>query len=214
MTLIDEKPEPYEEDMVKEVASILSNNCATAFSKLVNDRIQVETEFNFFFIDEFNKEFVFNDEFSNIIDGLSAKAQEGYFLEVTGNVNGVCVIVFLQDDISNIIDSVLPLIDKKGAFVPDNVKMEIISEFSNISMQAYITSLSKLLNESISSSLPIHAKDMLGSLYHFKKSVLKEGEYAAVSIKTSFFGKRKGLKGKLVIFFTPSSYRHIVSVLR
>jgi chemotaxis protein CheY-P-specific phosphatase CheC len=214
MTLIDERPEPYEQDMVKEVASILSNNCATAFSKLVDDRISVENDFNFFFIDEFNKDFIFNDEFSNILEGLSFNVLEGYFIQVSGNINGICAIIFLQDDITNIIDSTLPLIDKKGAIVSDSLKSEIISEFSNISMQAYINALSKLLREPILSSLPIHAKDMLSSLYHFKKVVEKDNGFNAVSIKTSFFGKRNGLRGKLVVFLTASSYKHIISMLQ
>jgi chemotaxis protein CheY-P-specific phosphatase CheC len=211
MTLIDKRPEPNEEDMVKEVGSILSNNSATALSKLVGDRIFVDTEFNFFFMDEFNLEFDFKDEFANILSGLSGGILVGFSLEISDGAEGVCAIVFPRDDINAIINSVLPLINKKGAEVSEESKEEIMTEFSNISMQAYITALSKLINEPIKSSMPLPAKDMLGSLYHFKQSVSKGGDISAVSLKTAIHGRNNIIKGKLVVFLTPETYRSMVS---
>jgi chemotaxis protein CheY-P-specific phosphatase CheC len=209
------KRDQLEDDIIKEVGSILSNNCATAFSRLVSDRINVETQFDFFYLDELRSEFISDDDvYGNIFRGLESRQLEGFFIDISKGAEGLSSIIYQKDDTSPIVNAVLPMMGAAGAEVNEEMKAEILQEVSSITMQAFISALARLLGESIDSSMPEPARDMLGSLYHYRSKIIGGKENTGVVIKTSLVGSKRHYKARIIVLLTPKTYRNLMFKLR
>jgi chemotaxis protein CheY-P-specific phosphatase CheC len=211
---MDEKiAKNLDNDIIKEVGNILTHNSATAFSKLVKDSIMINTQIDLISVSDFKMEFIFRDDFAEVFTGLTENIFEGFFLKTSNGAEGISAILFHRKQVDKLISSVASsynreLLDDKDA------KTEVLKEFSNIIMQAYLTALGKLINEKIDSTMPIPAKDILGSLFEFREILMKKKEDKALMIRTNISAKSTGIKGKLIILLRPDTIKTILKVLK
>jgi chemotaxis protein CheY-P-specific phosphatase CheC len=211
---MDEKiAKNLDNDIIKEVGNILTHNSATAFSKLVKDSIVINTKIDLVSVSDFKMEFIFSDDFAEIFNGLTENLFEGFFLKTSNGAEGISAVLFHRKQVDKLISSVALSYNKEFE-KNDEAKTEVLKEFSNIIMQAYLTALGKLINAKIDSTMPIPAKDILGSLFEFKEILMKNKEDRALMIRTNISTKTTDIKGKLIILLRPDTIRTILSVLK
>jgi chemotaxis protein CheY-P-specific phosphatase CheC len=202
-----------DEDIIKEVGNILTHNSATAFSRFVKDSIMINTKIDLISVSDFKMEFIFKDDFAEVFSGLIENIFEGFFLKTSNGAEGISAIFFHRKQVDKLISSVASIYNKELE-QSDEAKSEILKEFSNIIMQAYLTALGKLINEQIDSTMPIPAKDILGSLFEFKEILMSKKDDRALMIRTNISAKNTGIKGKLIILLRPDTIKTILEVLK
>jgi chemotaxis protein CheY-P-specific phosphatase CheC len=205
--------EALDKDIIEEVGSILMHNSATAFSKLVKESININTEIKFISVKDFSMGFIFTEELSGIFRSTNSDLFEGFFLKTSMGAEGISVILFHKKHIEKLVGSLAASGDAKLK-MNENDKMEILKEFSNITMQAYLNALGRLINENIESTLPIRSKDILGTLYDFREDLKKKKEQKALLIRTTIIAKETGIEGKLIVLLKPETYNNIIRVMR
>lgn len=201
-----------DQDIIREVGNILSNHSATAFSKMIQENINISTDVELVSVKDFTMELILTDEISEIFSEMKKRYISGYFLKTTAGVEGISLLLFNEDHIEKLVNTVA---DKMGNATQDEEeRKEILKEFSSIAMNAYLSALSNLIDAKIQASTPIPATDILGSIYDFKEH-LKEGDKnEALMIKTDIVAKETGITGKLTILLEPESYEKILNLLR
>lgn len=199
-------------DIIREVGSILSNNSANAFSKMIKDKINVNTEIDFISITDFNMEFIFTKDFSEVFKGISEKLLEGFFLKTSKGADGISVILFNQSHVGKLVDSIA---ETMGANADsEEIKHEMLKEFSSIVVNAYLSALGNLVHARIEATTPIPARDILATLYDFKEELKETHKDKALMMRTSIKAEDTGIEGKLIILLEPESINKILEKLR
>jgi chemotaxis protein CheY-P-specific phosphatase CheC len=214
---MDEEKKDYfniEEDIVTEVGNIISNNCANAFSSMIKENVNINTDIKFISIEDFKMEFILTKDFSDVFKGIAEKLFDGFFIKTSSGVNGISVILFKQEHVNMIVNSLYSSMGADNTKLDQNQKNSALKEFSQITMHSYLTSLSKLINTKIDYSDPIPANDILGVLYDFKDNLLKQNQSKALMLKTTINAEGTGIKGKLIILLEPKSINNVISYLK
>jgi chemotaxis protein CheY-P-specific phosphatase CheC len=202
-----------EQDIVKEVGNIISNNCANAFSSMIKENVNINTDIKFISIEDFKMEFILTKDFSEVFEGVVEKIFNGFFIKTSTGAEGISVILFKQDHVNQIIESLYKNISP-GNEINQEQKDAALKEFSQITMHSYLTTLSKMINTEISYTEPIPANDLLGVLYDFKENLLKENQNRALMLRTTINAEGTGIKGKLIILLEPNSIEKIIVYLK
>lgn len=201
-------------DMIREVGNILSNNSANAFSKMMKENINIQTEVELISTQNFNMEMVFTTDFSEIFKDLTNNYVEGYFLKTTEGVEGVSVLLFHREHINELIKQVSSGMGMSdGTEMNEEDKKGVLKEFTSICLNAYLTALSNLIEIRISTTTPIPARDILGSLYDFREHLREANSKEALMIRTDISAADTGITGKLVMLLEPRSLVKILQVL-
>lgn len=201
-------------DMINEIGNILSNNSANAFSKMMKDNINIQTEVELISTQNFNMEMVFTKDFAEIFKDLTNNYVEGYFLKTTEGVEGMSVLLFHKEHINELIKQVSSGMGVSGKDkMDDEEKIAVLKEFTSICLNAYLTALSNLIEIKISATTPIPARDILGSLYDFREHLKEANSEEALMIKTDITASATGIDGKLVMLLEPRSLTKILQVL-
>lgn len=201
-------------DMIKEVGNILSNNSANAFSQMMKENINVQTDVELISTKNFNMEMIFTNDFTDIFQDVNNNYVEGYFLQTTKGVEGVSVLLFDKEHIKELVNKVAKGMGfQDGDSLGEEQKNEILKEFTNICLNAYLTALGNLIEAKISASTPIPVTDILGSLYDFRKHLEEANTKKALMIQTDILTTDSGITGRLVMLFEPNSLKKIVETL-
>ncbi|MGM5481984.1 MAG: chemotaxis protein CheC [Nanobdellota archaeon] len=201
-------------DMVNEVGNILSNNGANAFAKMIEESIDIKTNIELISTENFIMDFIFTEDFSKVFGDLAKNYVEGYFLKTTSGVEGVSVLLFHHEHIKGLISQIASNmgLGAEGDLSLEQ-KEEILKEFTSICLNAYLSALSNLIETKISTSMPIPASDILGSLYEFREHLKEANTHKALMIKTEIISDETGITGKLIMLLEPSSLDKIINVL-
>lgn len=200
------------DDIVKEVGNILSNHTATAFSQMIEDDFNINSQVELISLKDFSMEFILTKEFSKVFKEVNESHISGYFLQTKAGVEGVSVLLFSDEHAEKLVNTVA---DNMGAEAQDEEERgEILREFSNIAMNAYLSALSNLIEIKIDATTPIPASDLLAALYDFKEHMDEGNKDEALMIKTDIVAKETGIKGKLTILLEPESFKRILNILR
>jgi len=200
------------DDIVREVGNILSNHTATAFSQMIEDDFNINSEVVLISLNDFSMEIILTKEFSKVFSEVNDSHITGYFLQTSAGVEGVSVLLFTDEHAEKLVNTVA---GNMGAGVKsDDDRKEVLKEFSSIAMNAYLSALSNLIETKIDATTPIPASDLLAALYDFKEHMTEGNKEEALMIKTDIVAKETGITGKLSILLEPDSFRKIVDILR
>lgn len=211
---MEDKNLAIEQDIITEVGNIISNNCANAFSSLIKEDVDINTDIKFISVKDFKMEFILTKDFSEIFKGVAEKVFTGYFIKTSSGANGISVILFKQEHLNLIVESLSKNLYAIDTELKDDEKNEILKEFSQITMHTYLTTLSKMINTNINYTEPIPTTDILGSLYDFKEKLISNDDNKALMLRTSILAEGTGLSGKLIILLEPNSINNIISYLK
>ncbi len=200
-----------DKDIIRELGSILSNNTANAFSKIIKENINISTDVGLICLENFKLEFILTQEFSEALRDIKKECVSGYFLQTKSGIEGISVLLFKDEHTKRLVSSVAKNMGGEPGYIEESE--EILKEFSSIAMNAHLTALSDLIGMKLQAETPIPAKDILGAMYDFKEHLKEGNEAEALMIKTDMVAKETGVEGKLTVLLEPSSYKKIMEIL-
>ena len=153
MTLNFENLNSYEMDVLKEIGNIGAGNAATALSKMLNKKIDMEVPK--VKVMEFN-------QVSEMLGGAEILVV-GLLLKMTGQLNG-SIMFILENNAAHVLINILmgKSIENRENF--DEIEMSALKELGNILAGSYVSSLSNLTGLSIMPTVPEIAIDMAGAI--------------------------------------------------
>lgn len=195
---------PVHMDILKEIGNIGAGNAATALSKIMDKRIEMQVP---------TVRIVSFDE----------------MMEIAGGAENIAAIIYLkiEGDVPSHIFFVLPLEngerlvrqmtgnDSFSFTAPtyDELSISALQEIGNILVGSYITSLSDFTGLKMHPSVPAMSIDMIGAVISFGIIELSRFSDYVVVIETSFKdadnNQTKSIDGHFFLFPDPESFEKI-----
>jgi chemotaxis protein CheC len=139
-------------DVLKEIGNIGAGNAATALSKMIAKRIDMDVpKVNIL-------------EFKNVAELVGGPEVEviGIYFKVNGDING-SIMVLLDKKSAKLLTNLLMSRNDEGTEL-DEMDFSALQEVGNILSGSYLSSLSTLTNLNLSMSIPSLAMDMAGAI--------------------------------------------------
>ncbi|SJZ64662.1 chemotaxis protein CheC [Selenihalanaerobacter shriftii] len=191
-------------DALKEIANIGAGNAATAFSQLLEQRIDMSVpEANILPL----------SEVPEILGGAETLIA-GILVKVAGDAPGKILFALEEksaEKLTNmLLDEKLEL-DLKSK--TDQIQDSTLEEIGNILTNSYLNALSRMTDFSLLPSVPALAYDMAGAI--LEVTFLQAGhigDYALV-VETEFLDGDEGIQGHFFFIPTPESLQKILDKL-
>ncbi len=140
-------------DLMREIGSIGTGNASTALSALLNTKIEmIPPEVRILSLQDVSSVLGFpEDEVMAILSKMS------------GNVNGIILVVFHLNSIDTIVKT---MVDKNITKFSDLDEMDysIVTEVGNILISSYVNAISAMTEFDIELSVPVCTIDMVGGI--------------------------------------------------
>lgn len=149
-----EKLSEMEFDVLKEISNIGTGNAATAISKMLNGKVDIEIPVIKFL--EFN-------EMSEIVGGAE-KEVIGILVTLEKDIDGMMMFVLDKASASVVINRILGRTSGEIAGNLSELEDSVLTEFGNIIAGSYLSAISKLTGLVISPSVPALSCDMAGAI--------------------------------------------------
>lgn len=190
-------------DALKEIANIGAGNAATAFSQMLDRRIDMSVP---------EVDIMPLNEIPEILGGPETLIT-GILIEVMGDIPGK--ILFALDEASAKRMTAL-LLDRRLNNVEEQteeIQESTLKEMGNILTNSYLNALSRMTNLSSVPSVPGLALDMAGAILEVAfLQVGYIGDYALV-VETQFWDGEDKISGNFFFIPTPESLNKILSKL-
>lgn len=188
-------------DVLQELGNIGAGNAMTAVSSMLSIRVSMHVP---------KVELL---EVSKLGDSL-CQAEEivvGIFLELSNDIEGSMMFLMKLDSAQNLVNKLMMRdVNYKADF--DEMDLSALTEVGNIIAGSYLSSLSKMTNLVISSSIPYIAVDMAASV--LSVPAIQFGQYGdhALLIQTEF-GDDVMINGYFILMPEQESYDKILKGL-
>ncbi|MBN1502884.1 chemotaxis protein CheC [Candidatus Woesearchaeota archaeon] len=191
-----------ERDALRECANVGIGNAATALSKLLKKKINIQIP---------ETKFIPLESFAEDLGGPE-KIVSGIYLQIQGDLRGEVLFIFAKEEAVELINLLLGNIEVKSG---DNSDLEEsgFKEMSNIVTGSYLNAMANMLDIKILPSIPHTATDMLQALVDH--ILIELGKYSddVLTVKTQIDVEGHNVKGTFVIIFTADSLKVIMSKL-
>jgi chemotaxis protein CheC len=190
-------------DALKEVGNVGVGNAATALSKFLDKKIDIDLP---------DTRFV---HFSRLAEemGGAERIVTGVYLQLVGDLSGEAIFIFEQEGAFELVDLIT------GNKIGNTKSMTTFNEsafkeMTNIFTGAYLASLSKMLDLTILQSIPHMGADMTQSIIDFILIRFSEHADDILMIKTGIDIQGHNINGSFMLVFDPTSLNKIISVLK
>ncbi len=188
-------------DVLKEIGNIGAGNAATALSKMIAKKIDMDVpKVNIL-------------EFKNVPDlvGGPEIAVAGIYFKVTGDITGS--IMFLLDTISAKQLTNLLMDRSESQDSLDDMEISALQEVGNILAGSYLSSLSVLTGLTLVVSVPSLAIDMAGAILSVPVILFGQVGDKVMLIETDFFEGSKHVKGNFFLIPDEDSFEILLKSL-
>ncbi len=190
-------------DALKEVGNVGVGNAATALSRFLDRRVEIDLP---------TTKFV---HFGNLANELGGPEQivTGVYLQLVGDLSGEAVFMFPRNDALLLVDLITG--NKIGSTkTMTEFNESAFKEMSNIFTGAYLASMSKMLGFTILQSIPHMAADMAQSILDFIliRFAMHADEILMIKTKIQIEGHK--IDGNFMLVFEPLSLKKIVSAIK
>lgn len=139
-------------DVLKEIGNIGAGNAATALSKMISKRIDMDVpKVNIL-------------EFKNVAELVGGPETEvvGIYFKVSGDISGSIMVLMDKKSAKKLTNLLMGRNDAEDEL--DDMDLSALQEVGNILSGSYLSSLSTLTNLNLSMSIPSLAIDMAGAI--------------------------------------------------
>lgn len=139
-------------DVLKEIGNIGAGNAATALSKMISKRIDMDVpKVNIL-------------EFKNVAELVGGPETEvvGIYFKVSGDITGSIMVLMDKKSAKKLTNLLMGRNDAEDEL--DDMDLSALQEVGNILSGSYLSSLSTLTNLNLSMSIPSLAIDMAGAI--------------------------------------------------
>ena len=178
---------PLQLDLIKELANIGGGNAATSLSQLINKPTSMTVPT----IDILN--------YNEVYEGMMSeeKIVDAVVMRMLGDAEGLFLFINTEESSHNLVRM---MVDDNIQFT-EELYISAIKELVNILVASFLNAVSKMVNVNLISSVPIHMKDMFGSI--LSSAYIESGQYDEnlMIIKNEFF--YLGYKIESSLYFIP-----------
>jgi chemotaxis protein CheC len=188
-------------DVLKEIGNIGAGNAATALSKMISKRIDMDVpKVN---IIEFR-------DVAELVGGPET-AVVGIYFKVTGDITGS--IMFLLDKMSaRFLTSLLMSLDESSDQLSE-MEVSALQEVGNILAGSYLSSLSSLTGLKLIVSVPSLASDMAGAILSVPIILFGQVGDKVMLIETDFIEGTQHVKGNFFLVPDEDSFEILLKSL-
>lgn len=192
-----------EYDSLREVGNIGVGNAATALSKLLNKKVDIDIP---------NTKFVPLTKFADELGGKESLVISLY-LEITGGIKGETVFLFSKEGALSLVD--LMMFQPIGTLKEmDEMAESAFKEMANIFVGAYLNGLAKLLQVKIYPGLPQVANDMAQSVLDSIIIKLSQSADEVLAVRTKINLEGYKIDGTYFMLFEDESLRIVLAKLK
>lgn len=188
-------------DVLREIGNIGAGNAATALSKMIAKRIDMDVpKVNIL-------------EFRDVAElvGGPENAVIGIYFKVTGDLSGS--IMFILDKMSARFLTNLLMGMESNADQLDEMEISALQEVGNILAGSYLSSLSSLTGLTLMVSVPSLASDMAGAILSVPVILFGQVGDKVMLIETDFIEGSKHVKGNFFLVPDEDSYEILLRSL-
>jgi chemotaxis protein CheC len=188
-------------DVLREIGNIGAGNAATALSKMISKRIDMEVpKVNIL-------------EFRNVAELVGGPEVEviGIYFKVTGDITGS--IMFLLDKKSAKLLTNLLMSKQDDSEDMDEMDFSALQEVGNILAGSYLSSLSTLTNLNLIVSVPSLAMDMAGAILSVPVILFGQVGDKVMLIETDFNEGTNRVKGNFFLIPDEDSFEILLKSL-
>ncbi|MFW5746791.1 MAG: chemotaxis protein CheC [Nanoarchaeota archaeon] len=189
-------------DSLKEVGNVGVGNAATALSKMLNMKVDINIpETKFIPLRDFSRELGGPE---NIVVSL--------YLKMQGELTGECIFVFNQEGAFELIDMIM--MQEPGTTTEfGEMEESAFKEMSNIFVGAYLSSLGDMLSLRLMPSVPHAAQDMAQAIIDFILAKLSRSAEDVLCVNTAINIEGHDINGRFLMVFEDESLNKVVDVL-
>lgn len=188
-------------DVLKEIGNIGAGNAATALSKMISKRIDMDVpKVNIL-------------EFRNVAELVGGPEVEviGIYFKVTGDINGSIMFLLDKKSAKLLTNLLMSKIDESE--VLDEMDFSALSEVGNILAGSYLSSLSTLTNLKLIVSVPSLAMDMAGAILSVPVILFGQVGDKVMLIETDFNEGTNHVKGNFFLIPDEDSFEILLKSL-
>jgi chemotaxis protein CheC len=188
-------------DVLREIGNIGAGNAATALSKMISKRIDMDVpKVNIL-------------EFKNVAELVGGPEMEviGIYFKVTGDITGS--IMFLLDKKSAKLLANLLMSKTDNSDSLDEMEFSALQEVGNILAGSYLSSLSALTNLKLVVSVPSLAMDMAGAILSVPVILFGQVGDKVMLIETDFNEGENRVKGNFFLVPDEDSFETLLKSL-
>lgn len=196
------KIDSIQKDVLQEVGNIGSGHAATALSKLIQDKINMEQP---------TAKLLRIEKISDIVGGADVIVT-GILITLQGDVEGMMMFMMDEASTKQLTDLLFQDFDIAAS---DNASLKdsAVKEVGNIIAGAYLNALSHLLQMRIEPSIPYLAIDMAGAVLSVPAIEFSKVSNDALIIETKFRKDQNDVTGYFILIPTLDSYDKILTSL-
>lgn len=188
-------------DVLKEIGNIGAGNAATALSKMISKRIDMDVpKVN---ILEFK-------DVAELVGGPEAVVV-GIYFKVTGDING-SIMFILDKDSARFLISLLMILEGTTDELSE-MEISALQEVGNILAGAYLSSLSSLTGLKLIVSVPSLALDMAGAILSVPVILFGQVGDKVMLIETDFIEGSQHVKGNFFLIPDEDSFEILLKSL-
>ena len=202
-----EEMSEVEFDILKEISNIGTGNAATAISKMLTGRVDIEVPVI---------KFLKFDEISDVIGGAENEVI-GILVSLEKDIDGIMMFVLDRKSAAVVINGILKgFEDEKPTLGAELSEMEssAILEFGNIITGSYLSAIAKLTGLVISSSVPALSDDMAGAILSVPAIEFGKISDKVLLIQSVFSSEGNQAEGFFILVPTPKACDTILSKLK
>lgn len=190
-------------DALREVGNMGAGNAATAFSILLNKRVDMTVPQ------------VALLPFDKVADSMGGAESlvAGVYLEITGGAPGKILFILPSASALGLVDMLTGSIHEAGEVDLSDMDQSALMEIGNILTGSYLNSLSAFTGLTLLPSVPALAYDMVGALMNEVLVELGEVDDYALIIETEFYESTETIKGHFFLIPSPGSLQIILDRL-
>ncbi|HYE10057.1 MAG: CheY-P-specific phosphatase CheC [Clostridia bacterium] len=188
-------------DVLKEIGNIGAGNAATALSKMIAKRIDMDVpKVNIL-------------EFKDVADlvGGPETAVIGIYFKVTGDITG-SIMFLLDQNSARLLISLLMAVDESSELLSE-MEISALQEVGNILAGAYLSSLSSLTGLKLMVSVPSLASDMAGAILSVPVILFGQVGDKVMLIETDFIEGSQHVKGNFFLIPDEDSFEILLKSL-
>lgn len=199
-----EKFQEFYADILKEVGNIGAGNAATALSKMINKKIDMEVP---------HVEIIPTEEIVEILGGEELVVV-GIYVGFFEDINGTILFILNKESADNLINMLFGMNKKYEEYEMYNeMEFSAMQEIGNILASSYINSISSLSNLNINISVPSVTVDMAGSILSVPAIEYSQISDQMILIENKLKEGNNEIVGKIFVLPDMESYEKLLRSL-
>jgi chemotaxis protein CheC len=189
---------PRQKDALQEAGNIAAAHAATALSKIINEKIMIDvTECMLTSVEKIPESF--GDVTSEVV---------AVYMDIQQMEKGFIMILFSHGSAVELCNMFSKIENGKDREISDR-DIAVLTEIGNICICAYLNALSKMLDNVLTPTPPMVAKDMIGAILDNIATNASEIDDSAILIETDFIHRYGRSKGQL-LFMPDKTFKQMI----